>query len=135
MAASVGGVTTWGVVVGAGSGVGSACVVVGTCASVAVGKGTDVGAGVSAGETGVAEEVLRDGTGGVANSAATVARTRASPLDWEFGAWGLGAGGFGVSVGIGVPDTALTVAATAALTVASISGFDPGTGVMPGVIS
>ena len=80
MAVGVGGITTWGAVVAAGSGVGSDCT--GACAGalVAVGKGANVGAGVGTGGIGVTEETPSVDTGGVANSAVSVACTRAASV-------------------------------------------------------
>ena len=78
---------------------------------------------------GTCVEGLSPGTGGVANKAVMVACIRsASVIRTPV------VRGTGVATGIGVPELALTVAGTAAVIVASISGFDDGTGVIPGVL-
>ena len=78
---------------------------------------------------GTCVESLSPGTGGVANKAVMVACIRsASVIRTPV------VRGTGVATGIGLPELSLTVAGTAAVIVASISGFDDGTGVIPGVL-
>ena len=71
---------------------------------------------------------LSPDTGGVANRAVMVAFIRSAPAiraPWVRGT--------GIATGIGLSELAVPVAATPAVIVASRSGFDDGTGVVPGV--
>jgi len=128
----------WRVAVGAGVIVG---LIIGAlvgpcgCTTVAADNVRKAGVGVGLGGTWVGTSVgntiggLSPGTGGVANRAVMVACIRSASVIRTPGVMDTG-----VATRIGLPELALTVAATAAVIVASKSGFDDGIGVNPVVL-